>query len=224
MRSLQQGLPVLCGISPFWVSPEPGPVEDHAPGLGALWGSRQSCSEPPVPLGRVSPARRGHSWNPLCHLERLWFREWCWDVHSEMWWEELGSPPGAALGVGRHQEQLFCATTIPKTPREGGRAPVLPGTHKLPRAKVGTPRLAARGEQLGRCLPEQNEKAITAASLLSCLLSATRRWQRGDRAPLSPLRSSRLRLPTGTSLRSGCSLTLAGSGRLCRAGDCFKSK
>lgn len=34
------------------------------------------------------------------------------------------------------------------------------------------PRLAARGKQLGKRLPEQNEKPITAPSLLSCLLSA----------------------------------------------------
>lgn len=96
--------------------------------------------------------------------------------------------------------------------REGGRVRALPGTDKLPQPKVGIPSLAARGEQLGKHLPEQNEKAITADSLLSCLLSVTRRWQRGDRAPLSPLGSSRLRIPVGTSLKSGCSLTSPAQG------------
>lgn len=53
---------------------------------------------------------------------------------------------------------------------------------------------------------------------LSCRVSCQRR----DRAPLSPLRSSRLRLPAGTSLKSGCSVTLTSSGWLCSAGNCFK--
>lgn len=76
--------------------------------------------------------------------------------------------------------------------REGGRVRVLPGTDKLPQPKVGTPSLAARGNQLWKCVPEQNEKAIPAVCAVVCAVSDMER-QRGDRAPLSPPRSSCLR-------------------------------
>lgn len=82
------------GSLPFGAPLEAEPVEDHVPGLGALWVPGKAaltplspvvrCQCPPcvISMERTLPDPR-EPFDP-CHLERFWVRECCWGVHSGM--------------------------------------------------------------------------------------------------------------------------------------------
>lgn len=82
-----------------------------------------------------------------------------------------------------------------------------PGERETISAKGGNEETGNKKRAAGKCIPEQNEKPITALFLLSC--QCQRGVRPGDRAPLSPFRNTRLRLPALTSPKSGRSVTLA---------------
>lgn len=79
-----------------------------------------------------------------------------------------GHPGGVVARWGPQCGQLLSATIIQTIIRM--RQPLRPSweREKLLQPKVEIKRLEIRSKQLGKCIPEQNEKPITALFLLSC--------------------------------------------------------
>lgn len=118
-------------------------------------------------------------WEPLI-CQRFWVREWFGDAHSEMQWEEPRSPLVLPWLWGGQQEQLFCATTVPKTPR-GSQGPCPPRDRQT--AHCPSPRWERRawrreGSSCGNVSLSRMRKPLLL-SVLPCVLSVTRRGSAG---------------------------------------------